>query len=74
MNSNLYYKTPLFFRGRWEEKIVNELSCPLYKIVNNEKFYGNDNIMITVNSHVTIVIFLNETDELRKKVKNTLRK
>lgn len=74
MNSNLYYKTPLFSRKKWEKKIINELNCPLYKIVDNEKFYGNDDIMITVDSHVTIVIFLNETNELRSKVKNTLRK
>ena len=72
MNYNMYYRTPFFKKKKWEEKIVNELGCQLYKIVENERFYANEDILITVNSSVTIVIFNNDTEKIRSKVKNTL--
>lgn len=74
MNSVLYFKTPLFNRNKWEEKIVNELHCTLYNIVGKHRYYVNDDYMIVVNPKVTIVIMDISNKSAKTKANNILRK
>ena len=74
MNYVLYFKTPLFNRNKWEEKIVNELDCTLYNIVGKHRYYSNNDYMIVVNPKVTMVIMDISNKSARTKANNILRK
>lgn len=67
MSSTLYFKTPLFNKKRWEEKIVNEMNCQLYKIAKRQRCYTNDECSIFVKPRITIVVF--NTDNEKVKIK-----
>lgn len=74
MNSVLYFKTPLFNRNKWEEKIVNELHCTLYNIVGKHRYYSNDDYLVVVNPKVTMVIMDFANKAAKSKANNILRK
>ncbi len=74
MNAVLYFKTPFFKRNKWEEKIVNELNCTLYHIVNKHRYYANDDYMVVVNPNVTLVIMDFANKEAKAKANKVLRK
>ena len=67
MSSTLYFKTPFLNKRKWEEKIVNEMNCPLYKIVKGQKCYANEDCSIFVKPRTTVVIFNTDNEKVKLK-------
>lgn len=52
----LYFLTPRLGRWKIEQKIVNELDVPCYKVVNKyHKHFGNDDIWVVMKKKIIMV-------------------
>ena len=52
----LYFSVPRFGRWKIEQKIVNELNAPCYRVTNKHtKQFANDDMWIALDKHVVMV-------------------
>ena len=74
MGSMLYVKIPLFRKKKMEKKIINELRCPCYKVLDDSKYFADSDgkMLIVMGRSVVTATFIECSSDYIENAKQIL--